>query len=896
MDFYCRTSPEMSPGARQGPSAAGGLPERRNHRTRQPDSKHRTDLMTAAENGWTRNVEDLLKRGDNIYTKDGDGDSALDLAIRGRHEKCIVALLNKWRGLTKRHAQSMAGRQMLNVLLQVKDVWGQLMYDSEVASTVLNGAIEARLYDLVKALITSFADGHPRCGYIRTLNALNIAMSDTEMLRTLLGLGVDINSDCVRLTKSSVRTHAILVGQDSAAIALIRTSPEMSPGARQGPSAAGGLPEMRNHRTRQPDSKHRTDLMTAAENGWTRNVDDLLKRGDNIYTKDGDGDSALDLAIRGRHEKCIVALLNKWRGLTKRHAQSMAREQMLNVLLQVKHVWGQLMYDSEVASTVLNGAIEARLYDLVKALIPSSRDRRPRCGIIRTTRALDVALSDTEMLRTLLGLGVDINSDCVRLTKHSALTHAVLVGVDSVVVTLLRYADPYWECPQGHTALTLAVLKDSPRLVSTLLRCGVDVNHVTRDGLTALWCSVKEQNFSLTKLLVQNGADVNFAGYFGVTVFMQAVGRCAPEFSELLLRAGGDINAQDCEGNTALFQAVKNRSPHQAAKVSMLLQHGARVNHKNIYRHTPLIAAVNSSIDPQALKLLLARRPDLDARATNGQSAVLLAARDQNLETLGMLVRSGADVDIRGSGGITPLMEAVQNIRPDTIEALLKLGANPTLTEHVLSGFTRFINYHCVYGESTNLSGGYYGKLVKTMSLLLEAGSFLDGPHPPNMAKFVLAVIQEDDHHLIPLLLQSGIVPDRLEPSTVPGGARFVRLSCPKACRFESLLCTAILLGRPTIVTHLARACLFRREDVKMLQCPQVKARLAQSFPGGVMEDKSPLETLSPRQWSLRTWSKMAVQRAVGFGQGREQRVRALPLPNKLKEELLFKSPGQFQW
>ena len=510
------------------------------------------------------------------------------------------------------------------------------------------------------------------------------------------------------------------------------------------------------------------------------------------------------------------------------------------------------------------------------------------------------ALSDVEMLRIVLDMGVNINAR-LRVCDHTALMHAVLTNDVCLLDLLLEYkADMYREV-SGSTALTLASLKDKPKIVLALLNRGMDVNHVTRNKQTALWCSLKAKNFALTEMLIKHGANVNFASNGGVTVLMEALRHCAADFSELILKNGADVNAQDVNGDTALFHALWTHSLFKGEKVSLLLQYGANINHRNLSMKTPLIVAAGLQHNLYAFKVLLASEPEVNAQDLKGCTALHVTVLYSEEEKLEMLVRSGAEMNIDDRQHRTLLMVALKTLNWTMIKALLSHGASTNIDRcfraHGKADLDVLIVRYSLYGHHNKIMNfPEYRALLKCLKALMEAGTSLHEAEPSNLAKFVCTIIQENEFQVFKLLLQSGIVPNHLNMSQVPGGWDLIRHSYTSTSFFESLLCTAILIGRPKIIMLLAQACLFHQEDVRMLQHPQITKRLRTFFQNGPSTNPSLLEELCPKNWSLQTWSKMAVQRAVGFCEGREKRVRSLPLPQGLKDELLFKNLLLVKW
>ncbi len=116
-----------------------------------------------------------------------------------------------------------------------------------------------------------------------------------------------------------------------------------------------------------------------------------------------------------------------------------------------------------------------------------------------------------------------------------------------------------------------------------------------------------------------------------------------------------------------------------------------------------LVDAVKHS-DKAAIKALLPQRLDLNAQDVDGSTALHWAARKDDLETAGALIKGGANVKASNRYGVTPLSLACINGNAAMIELLLKSGAdaNTTLPE----------------GETVLMTAARTGKLDAVKSLL----------------------------------------------------------------------------------------------------------------------------------------------------------------------------------
>ena len=73
--------------------------------------------------------------------------------------------------------------------------------------------------------------------------------------------------------------------------------------------------------------------------------------------------------------------------------------------------------------------------------------------------------------------------------------------------------------------------------------------------------------------------------------------------------------------------------------------------------------------------LLIAKGANVDARAPNGQTALILAVKLGKIDLVQLLIESKANKDLKDSDGVTALGHAKKLDHPDTIKYLQKVGA-----------------------------------------------------------------------------------------------------------------------------------------------------------------------------------------------------------------------------
>jgi ankyrin repeat protein len=189
-------------------------------------------------------------------------------------------------------------------------------------------------------------------------------------------------------------------------------------------------------------------------------------------------------------------------------------------------------------------------------------------------------------------------------------------------------------------SLVDAVKRGDAAAIATLVRSRADVNAADLDGTSALHWAIVRDNLTAVDALLKAGADVKKANRYGVTPLAVACTNGNAEIIKRLLDAGADPNTITVDGETVLMEASRTGKPEA---VKLLLAHGAKANAQEELR---------------------------------GQTALMWAAAENNVDVVNTLVEAGADINARSRGGFTPLLFAVRAGSKASVNALLDRGAD----------------------------------------------------------------------------------------------------------------------------------------------------------------------------------------------------------------------------
>ena len=135
-----------------------------------------------------------------------------------------------------------------------------------------------------------------------------------------------------------------------------------------------------------------------------------------------------------------------------------------------------------------------------------------------------------------------------------------------------------------------------------------------------------------------------------------------------LLKHGADIDARTADGDSALDLAILSGRTQIA---EILLREGGQLDASAVL----LKAATQGVTDRDTVRFLTERGADLEQRDANGDTALLIAIRQDNHRLATHLVARGADVNVQAADGRSALTLARDLEFPELISRLQRQGA-----------------------------------------------------------------------------------------------------------------------------------------------------------------------------------------------------------------------------
>jgi ankyrin repeat protein len=421
----------------------------------------------------------------------------------------------------------------------------------------------------------------------------------------------------------------------------------------------------------------------------------LARDASEVAATEADGTTALHWAVRQNDYELVdrmlrngadVAAANRYGVTPLKLAAINGDAKLLKRLLDAGGDANAVGVDGE---TLLMTAARGGHVDAARLLIERGAEVDAREGWHGQTALMwAAAQGHPAMVRELIAHGADVNAR----SNHENWERQVT-------------SEPRdkWLPPGGLTPLLFAARENCLDCLPVLIEAGADLNATTPDGISAVVIALINGHFDVAGALLEAGTDPNLADYTGRAALYAAIdfntmvksNRPAPKVLEnrltgldvarLALERGADVNARlkrlppyrakldrgnDAMlggGTTAFLRAAK---AGDIPALKLLLEHGADPTlapTRNGINALMAAAGLGTSEEDttgrqktqaqaiEAIQLLLDQGLDINAQASDGQTAVHGAAMQGYDDVIRFLATKGAKLDTRDKDGFTPL-------------------------------------------------------------------------------------------------------------------------------------------------------------------------------------------------------------------------------------------------
>ncbi|KAH0562630.1 hypothetical protein GP486_002693 [Trichoglossum hirsutum] len=248
-----------------------------------------------------------------------------------------------------------------------------------------------------------------------------------------------------------------------------------------------------------------------------------------------------------------------------------------------------------------------------------------------------VSLNDEQTTRDLLDDQTAVDAD--RANLHRAIEGR---SIDIVNMLIVRGVDVEAKDRSGSSPLHVAARVGDDDIVDILLNAGARVNKFDDFGRTPLHVASLKGFIRTCSKLLDHGSSVNFIDIKGRLAAHYAASIGHDKLLGLLLRNGSDTQIADINGQTLLHLAARNG-------------------------HVTVVAMLLDSKDVDI---------DVNARDSEGKSALHWAVATGNTDIASALLIAGARVNVPDKAGLTPLHIAASDSSGGVVNELLSYGAD----------------------------------------------------------------------------------------------------------------------------------------------------------------------------------------------------------------------------
>ncbi|KAJ6083694.1 hypothetical protein N7467_007829 [Penicillium canescens] len=623
------------------------------------DQLGRRPLHLAAERGYKRMVEDLIRFKVNLNVRCNHGQTALHRAAWGGSAAVVELLQNR----VDETAKDKDGNTALHIA-------AQMGFASVAKLLIKKSAIDIEGHKNLTPLHFAAMSGHSKVAEL--LKGANVEAKDNKIGWTPLHCASENGDQC--LVKLLIERGAEVNVQD--------------------------------------DRVGWTPLHFAAMRGHNVIVSLLLEKGAGITTKDKYGWTPQQFAemnghtevlelLRGKGAGTLVANEDRWTPLhckainNQRGLAKLLADDDFEILINNKDKsWTPLQFaaehelettlrwlldtgadiKAEYDRTPLHWAAEHGYKALTRLLLEKGANKEAKTPDGRTALHYAAARGHALVVQLLLAVGADKEAQA---WNSCTPLYTAATGGHETVTRLLLEAGALRETKDrdDRTPLHNAAERGYEVVTRLLLENGADTEAKDLNGQTPLHDAAKSGHEIVARLLVKEGADKEARGWDGSTPLHRAAIGGHEAVTRLLLEVGADKEARARDGATPLHDAAERG--HKVV-TQLLLEKGVYTDITRWDGCTPLHRAAMGGYEA-VTRLLLQAGANTEAIAygyvRDGETPLHDAARSGHETVTRLLVKAGADKEARSRNGYTPLHMAAIGGHEAVTRLLLEEGA-----------------------------------------------------------------------------------------------------------------------------------------------------------------------------------------------------------------------------
>ena len=426
-------------------------------------------------------------------------------------------------------------------------------------------------------------------------------------------------------------------------------------------------------------------------------IESCVKKGLPLSVKDNSGKTPLDLAfsaISDEESVEIAAALIMGGAEEVETSYDYFQAALASRNLSIRYDDGQ---------TPLHIAAIRGDYAIANYLLENNADFAVQDSTGTTPLHESIRYGNLDIARLLLISGANVNAQD-NLGKTPIMIIPPKNKMKETYELLISYrADLNQKDMFGDTLIhNAAMMSIDTNTISLLVNNGADINARNKEGVTPLEIAVQKQDVNTVKLMTSNGADIHTKDKDGHSPLSLSMAGSSEMFEAVINEK--NATSQDSEGNTPLHTALLCNAP--LSKIQYIVSLTNDVNIRNREGNSALyLAALNNN--RQVGELLLAKDADIFSSNTKNDSPLRIALKEggsfqdwlitsktilstdgsgntvlhyaaewQYADAINSLMAKGADISARNANGETPLFNAAKSNNPNIIQLVVDGGAD----------------------------------------------------------------------------------------------------------------------------------------------------------------------------------------------------------------------------
>lgn len=208
-----------------------------------------------------------------------------------------------------------------------------------------------------------------------------------------------------------------------------------------------------------------------------------------------------------------------------------------------------------------------------------------------------------------------------------------------------------------------AVYDNNTAVMENLLKDGFDINTMNENGENAVNVAIAAGSFNVLKYLIDKGANLNSTSDTGIPPLSQAIIEYNKQAIDMLL-SSKKIDMYYVWGDmwtgSPLYIACSKANIYALEK---MVENGADLNYDfSEYNAVPLLhytinykQYIRNEDYKELIAFLILNKIDINKKNSDGQTPLMTALKNGDIDTFNALIAGGADVTLKDNKGLTAL-------------------------------------------------------------------------------------------------------------------------------------------------------------------------------------------------------------------------------------------------